>query len=162
VFIYIIITAISDFWYFFQHPPLRFGAFSASLEEWAEGALLLEWVRSKRIVSQEELGLVDSTEYIGALSDFTGEIGRCGVAAASKRDVNEVYSILQTMISVSIALTQLDCGGRFLKKTDAVQMNLKKMQDVHYELVLLSRGGKPGKISKDPGPSDSGSNDNDL
>lgn len=94
-----------------------------------------------------EMGIINSTEYVGALSDFTGEIGRLGVAAASRRDVEAVHCILQAMISVATGLMQLDCGGRFNKKIEAVTTNLKKMEDIYYELNLLRKGGKSGNIS---------------
>ena len=102
-----------------------------------------------------EIGLLSSAEYVGALSDFTGEIGRLGVAAASKRDISSVYSILQADISVATGLMQLDVGGRFNKKTEAVLTNLKKMEDIHYELTLLKKGGKSGNITstEEPPPS---------
>ena len=69
-----------------QHPLLRNGAFSNSLEEWAEAAITLEWAKSRRVLSIKEIagGMLTNHEYIGALSDFTGEVGRMAVAFASK------------------------------------------------------------------------------
>ena len=40
-------------------------------------------------------------------------------------------------------------GGKFTKKNEAVLNNLKKMEDIHYELNLLKRGGKNGMITRD-------------
>jgi predicted translin family RNA/ssDNA-binding protein len=55
------------------HTNLRHGAFSNSLEEWAEGALTLAWVEKKCILTREDMQVINSHEYIGALSDFTGD-----------------------------------------------------------------------------------------
>jgi predicted translin family RNA/ssDNA-binding protein len=39
-------------------------------------------------------GLVETSEYLGALADFTGEVGRCAVVAASRRDAAAVQAAL--------------------------------------------------------------------
>ena len=38
-----------------DHPTLRPGAFSNSLEEWAEGAMTLEWAENQRVMTVEEM-----------------------------------------------------------------------------------------------------------
>uniref|UniRef100_A0A7S3H6D8 Uncharacterized protein n=1 Tax=Spumella elongata TaxID=89044 RepID=A0A7S3H6D8_9STRA len=124
-----------------QHPTLRQGSFSNSLEEWAEGALTLAWVEHKRILSPEELGLVNSAEYVGALSDFTGEIGRLAVMHAGKRDFAAVREIYQADLVLANAISRLS-GNRFAKKLEMVQTNLRKVSDVIYELSMLQRSGR--------------------
>jgi predicted translin family RNA/ssDNA-binding protein len=78
-----------------KHPSLRNGAFSNSLEEWGEGILTLEWALSQRIMGKNECGdgIMNTNEYVGALSDFTGEVGRMAVASASKRDLDAVRKV---------------------------------------------------------------------
>jgi predicted translin family RNA/ssDNA-binding protein len=147
----------SSLFFTVQFPQLRPGAFSNSIEEWGEGVLFLEWVKNKRIMGMTEMGLINSTEYVGALSDFTGEIGRLGVAAASRRDVAAVRAILQAIVAVAKGLMQLDTAGRFNKKTDAVLTNLKKMEDIYYELTMLKKGGKSGNIGSREEPAASSS-----
>lgn len=125
-----------------ESPTLRNGAFSNSLEEWAEGILTLEWAVSKRVVPKEELKICNTAEYVGALSDFTGEIGRMAVAKAVKRDLDGVRETLQADVAISSGLQQVNVGGKFTKKVDAVNTNLRKIEDVVYELSMLRRGGK--------------------
>lgn len=126
---------------FLQHPTLRQGCFSNCLEEWAEGVITLEWVLNKRIMSKEELELVNSTEYIGALSDFTGEIGRLAVMFAGKRDFAAVKEIYQADLVLANAVTRLS-GNRFGKKLEMINTNLRKVGDVIYELSMLQRSGR--------------------
>jgi predicted translin family RNA/ssDNA-binding protein len=89
-----------------QYPTLRNGGFGNSLEEWAEGAITLEWVQHKRVPSMQELRLINAAEYIGALSDFTGEIGRLAVMHAGKRDFASVRCVMVPLhfpgLSVSV------------------------------------------------------------
>lgn len=111
------------------------------MEEWAEGAITLEWVLHKRIMSREELQLVNSTEYIGALSDFTGEIGRLAVMFAGKRDFEAVREIYQADLVLANAVTRLS-GNRFPKKLEMINTNLRKVGDIIYELSMLQRSGR--------------------
>ena len=80
---------------------------------------------------------------MGALADFTGEIGRLGVAHASRRDFEAVRQVYQADLVVAAALTEINSGGnRFGKKVDMVNTNLRKMGDVIYELSMLQRSGR--------------------
>ncbi|KAJ1432307.1 hypothetical protein B484DRAFT_395030, partial [Ochromonadaceae sp. CCMP2298] len=123
-------------------PTLRQGCFSNSLEEWAEGKLTLEWVRSKTVLSKEEMGLINSAEYVGALADFTGEIGRLAVMHAGKREFALVREIYQVDLVLTAAVTRLNTGNRFNKKLEMMNTNLRKVGDVIYELSMLQRSGR--------------------
>lgn len=131
-----------------KYPTLRQGSFSNSLEEWAEGAIALEWVANRRIPSPAELGLVNSAEYVGALADFTGEIGRLAVMLAGKRDFAAVQEIHQAELVVSRAISRLS-GNRFGKKLEMVNQNAKKVGDVVYELRMLQRSGRQTRTKVD-------------
>lgn len=140
-----------------QQPTLRQGGFSNSLEEWAEGAITLEWVANKRIPSMQELRLVNAGEYVGALADFTGEIGRLAVMHAGKRDFAAVHDIYQAELVVSHAISRLT-GNRFGKKLEMVNQNAKKVGDVIYELTMLQRSGRSTRTKPaDPGAVPTGS-----
>ncbi len=134
-----------------QYPVLRTGAFSSSLEEWAEAAMFIDFVKDGTISTKASMGgLVNSFEYIGALSDFTGEIGRLAVAKASQREFEAVERIMEADAIVASGIMQCNIGGRFNKKVDAVVTNCKKVQDIIYELSLQKRGGK--SLKRDPEP----------
>jgi predicted translin family RNA/ssDNA-binding protein len=85
---------------------------------------------------------VNTHEYVGALSDFTGEIGRLAVASASKRDLTAVRNVLQADVAIYAGLMQINVGGKYTKKCDSVQQNLRKVEDVGYELSMLQRGAR--------------------
>jgi predicted translin family RNA/ssDNA-binding protein len=128
-----------------KHPELRYGSFSNSLEEYAEAMLTITWVESKRIMTRAELELCSRDEYIGALADFTGEIGRIAVSKASSRDTDGVKEILQADLVLYNTLMKLNIGGKYQKKVDETSNNLKKVEDILYDLSLLSHGGRGGK-----------------
>ena len=128
-----------------NHSTLRHGAISCCLEEWAEGALFLEWTVSKKVLTKEELKVINDVEYVGGLSDFTGELGRVAIALATKRNIEGVRQIQQTSSIVLAALMQLNANGKYSKKVDAVSTNLRKVEDIVYELSLLNRGARAGR-----------------
>jgi predicted translin family RNA/ssDNA-binding protein len=138
-----------------EHPTLRQGAFGNSLEEWAEGAMTLEWAEKQVVMSMEDMKVVNYHEYIGALSDFSGEIGRMAVASAAKRDVESVRRVLQVDVAIAGALMLVNTSGRYTQKTNAVLMNLKKVEDIVYDLSMLQRGGRIGR-ARDVEPKDEG------
>lgn len=128
---------------------LRQGAVSNCIEEWAEGMLFLEWMTSRKMLTKEDLRFVNDVEYVGGLSDFTGEIGRVAVAYATNRNVDGVKEVMQTDAIILSALAELNVTGRFTKKVDAVATNLRKVEDIVYELTLLGRGGRAHRESND-------------
>ena len=93
--------------------------------------------------------IVSHHEYIGALSDFSGEIGRMAVASAAKRDVEAVRCVLQVDVAIAGALMLINTSGKYSQKTNAVLTNLKKVEDIVYDLSMLQRGGRIGR-ARDP------------
>lgn len=127
-----------------KHPTIRTSV-SGCLEEWAEGMLTLIWLSERRIATKQELELIDNIEYIGALSDFTGEIGRIAVSLASSRDIAAVREIYEADLVVLTFLSQINFNGRFTKKCEAVSGNTKKVEDILYELSLLFKGARANR-----------------
>jgi predicted translin family RNA/ssDNA-binding protein len=111
-----------------QTPTLRFGSLSNSLEEWAEGYMCLVWCTQKELVPMSAMPIpLQTGEYIGALSDFTGEIGRIAIACATKRDKASVLEILQADLIISTFINDMNFTNKFFKKNDAVLTNMKKV-----------------------------------
>jgi len=137
-----------------EFPSLRYGSFSNSLEELAEAVLTCHWVEHSAILTKkavcENLTIeINTQEYVGALSDFTGEIGRVAVKLASKRDMEGVKSIHMALVIVLAAMMQLNAGGKLKGKADAVAFSTKKLQDLVYDLTLVSKGGRVDR-AKEP------------
>jgi predicted translin family RNA/ssDNA-binding protein len=136
-----------------DQPTLRQGSLSNCIEEWAEGMLTLHWAQHQKVLSKQDLVICNTTEYVGALSDFTGEIGRLAVASASKRDFANVRYVHQADVAISAGLMQINVGGKYSKKVEAVTTNLRKVEDIVYELSMLRRGGK-GRAREEEAPRD--------
>lgn len=127
-------------------PTLRTGSFSNSLEEWAEGAMLLQWCQTQTIPDLAEMKAVQAAEYIGGLSDLTGELGRLAVMLAAKRDLPAVQTLLEVDAIIYAFIARLNNGNRFGKKLEAVQTNMRKKEDLVFELSIMQRSGRVKRI----------------
>ena len=108
-----------------------------------EAMLFLEWFTRRRLLLLSDFeGIVTTVEYVGGISDFTGELGRLAIGSASRRDEEGVMQVFETGMVLSAVMMQLNINNRFSKKTDAVVFNQKKVADIVYELCLLKMGGK--------------------
>eukprot|EP00041_Stephanoeca_diplocostata_P026469 m.714827 g.714827 ORF g.714827 m.714827 type:complete len:515 (-) comp22973_c1_seq1:413-1957(-) len=133
--------------YIDQDPGLRSGSYANSIEEYTEGVLFLLWLES----DDSEICPIDVAEldgqclphdYLGGLVDFTGEVGRYAVLAASKRDDARVRKSLAAVLAVEEALTSLNLSGKYGKKASELRNNVKKLEVVLYELSLVKASGR--------------------
>lgn len=126
-------------------PTLRAGSFSNSLEEWCEARMLLDWCREKTVPAMADLPhQLTAWEYLGGLSDFTGELGRLAVRLAANKDFAAVQEIAEAdaLIYEYMAKTNNSAVLNLDKKLEAVQSNLRKVEDLVFELSLLQRSGR--------------------
>eukprot|EP00299_Pterocystis_sp_00344_P010323 c4582_g1_i1.p1 GENE.c4582_g1_i1~~c4582_g1_i1.p1 ORF type:complete len:444 (-),score=121.33 c4582_g1_i1:863-2194(-) len=115
---------------------LRYGAFTSSLEEYTEARLFQLWLSERRLVPKSAVPFVNADEYIGALSDFTGELGRFAVASATQRDISTVKQCLETDAMIAFQLSQLPLSAKLNKKIEPVRQAVLKLENIIYELSL--------------------------
>ena len=113
-----------------------------------EARLFAAWLASPgRILPCDEAALgVAATpeEYLGALGDFSGELGRYAVARATARDAAAVRTCLGTALSLQTAALRLGPlwpkGGD--KKADALRHTARNLERLLYEHSLAERSGR--------------------
>jgi len=173
--------------YIKDSPSLRFGSFNGALEELAEAQMFLYWLKHVKenqnddehttpdasaaslLPTREQMcsGLLDHMDYLGALSDFTGEVGRVAVEAATRRDVKMVKKCLRVTFACHRLLATLPLSGKNnMKKIGAAKTNLRKIETIEYDLAV--RFGRKGPSIaaldddiKDSGEKRSRNNDDD-
>lgn len=139
-----------------EAPLRKQGCFTSVLEEFAEAKLFQVWLGHSakdqapngKILSPTELDAVmeqtlfSPEEYIGGLSDLTGEIGRFAVQRGTARDVESVRLCLATNSAI---LRELEYMGRLPgnsgKKLDAACGSIRKLERILYELSLSEAAG---------------------
>lgn len=90
----------------------------------------------------DNLVLVKDMEYYGALSDFTGELGRVAVVSATNRDMDTVERIHTLCSAIQTDFLLANVTGQYSKKLEAIDGNVKKLDEILYNMTLLRRSGR--------------------
>ena|SRR3989338_2683845 len=110
------------------------GAFNASLEEYVEACCFYAFVEKKNIPTHKDLK-VNYEQYLLGLCDLTGELGRRAVLEATNKNIKEVQHIKNIIDEIYGFFSQLNLGNSELrKKSDSIKWNLKKVEDLLYDL----------------------------
>ncbi len=118
-----------------KNPRLDFlGAYSAAMQEYVEAKSYLSFVKDRRIPAQKSL-TVSADDYLLGLCDLTGELARRAVACAARQDYAEVHRIRDCVDSLYGLYLKIPMRNSELrKKSDAIKWNLKKIEDVVYDI----------------------------
>ena len=111
------------------------GNLLAALEEFGEAWLVVEFARGKKLTFPKK-PLLAPEQQIGALADFTGELGRRAVLKATERQLKDVEKIYSTVSDVVRHLAEADLTGQARQKFDDAKRNLKRIEEIRYELSL--------------------------
>mmetsp|Transcript_14482 Transcript_14482/g.39216 ORF Transcript_14482/g.39216 Transcript_14482/m.39216 type:complete len:181 (+) Transcript_14482:323-865(+) len=154
-----------------ESPFLRMGSYSASMEEYGEAMAFLVFLKEGRLVRKSELPLCDTEErwvtrlykrtcqrdlcklphlctlprvlrYLGAILDFTGELNRFCVKAATARDkeaVKRCRDLCDAIMGEFLQFNLRNSSPR--KKFDSLKYTLKKLENTLYELSLTENLG---------------------
>jgi predicted translin family RNA/ssDNA-binding protein len=119
-------------------PKLKYeGSWRAALEEYCEAKFFGNYLKNKTIgfVRGRQ---IEADIYLAGLCDFTGELLRRAVKEATDKNIKEVKAIKATMEQVMENLIQMDLTGYVRTKFDAAKNNLRKIEQILYELSLRS------------------------
>ncbi len=111
------------------------GSWCAGVEEFLEGWFMFHFMEKKKLVAPTGIHPPASV-YVGALSDFTGEILRLAVLRASEKDVSAVERFRHVIAEVIAFLTPLHMTGQGRMKFDAAKRNLKRIEEILYEVKI--------------------------
>lgn len=111
------------------------GAFMASLEEYAEAKLFFNFITSSKIgkIKETEIPL---ESYLGGLCDLTGELVRLATNKAIEKKFSEIGKIKEIINEVLNELIDFDITGYLRTKYDQARTNLKKIEQMDYEINL--------------------------
>lgn len=108
----------------------KIGSVTAALQEWGECFAYFVYVKEKRLVSKEELGL-ETEDYLLALADLTGELTRRAVSLSIEKKVDEVKELRLFVDSILGEFLSFNFrNGELRKKTDGMRWNLQKIEEL--------------------------------
>lgn len=112
------------------------GAFSAALEEYAEGQCYFSFLTTKSFPTTAELDISDIA-YLGGLADCTGELSRRAVNLAIKGDKKEIQNIYNALEELSELYLDIEFRGIDMrKKLEGIKYNVSKTQSILYDLTV--------------------------
>lgn len=114
------------------------GSFTAAMEEYVEARLFFSAIEGKTIqaIPKTKLGY---TSYLGGLCDMTGELVRRATNQAAKHNWKEVDKIKDIIDETMSALLEFDLGGYLRTKYDQARGNLRKIEQISYEIALKTK-----------------------
>jgi predicted translin family RNA/ssDNA-binding protein len=111
------------------------GAWNASREEFVEANLFLMFIKGDKVGKISDLK-IRNEEYLGGLSDYTGELMRRAILLSSKRKFKEVNIIADEISDVIDQMLAYNLTGLLRTKFDQAKKNLNKIEQILYEISL--------------------------
>jgi len=110
-----------------------------ALQEYVEALCYYHFVKDKKIPTKASLK-VDNESYLMGLCDLTGELGRKAVNEVIKKKFKQVMVIKNLVEEIYGEFLEFNLrNGELRKKSDQIKWNLKKLEDVVFELKLKGK-----------------------
>lgn len=120
---------------FGEHRATEEGAFMAGLEEYVEARLFFDFIKTGNIGKIKEVK-VPLESYLGGLCDLTGELIRLATNKAIEKNFAEIKNVKNVINEVLNELIDFDITGYHRTKYDQARTNLKKIEQMDYEINL--------------------------
>ncbi|MFA4833632.1 MAG: hypothetical protein WC619_02150 [Patescibacteria group bacterium] len=111
------------------------GSYRAGAEEYAEAKMFYFLITSKKIDKIKEVNL-SFESYLGGICDTTGELVRYAVNQAAAGKFSEVEKIKNTLNEIMDQLIIFDMTGYLRTKYDQAKGNLRKIEQINYEIKM--------------------------
>ena len=112
---------------------------SGAFQEYVEAIAFYEFVKNKRIPTKASLG-VSAEDYLSGLCDLTGELVRKAIYDVIHRKFDEAERIKELVHDIYGEFLKLHLrNGELRKKSDSIKWNLKKLEEVMYDISMKGR-----------------------
>jgi len=111
------------------------GAYKAGVEEYVEAKMFYLVTCGQKVDKIKKVKLsVDS--YLGGICDLTGELVRRAINQAAAGKISEVAKIRETISEIMAGLVEFDMTGYLRTKYDQAKTNLRKIEQINYEINI--------------------------
>jgi len=111
------------------------GAYKAGAEEYVEAKMFFKVLKNQKVDKITEVNLIVDS-YLGGICDLTGELVRLAINLASNKKFNEVEKIKIVINNILAELVEFDMTGYTRTKYDQAKGNLRKIEQMDYEIKL--------------------------
>ena len=124
---------------FKQQAELRYeGSYRAALEEYVEAKFFGNFLEGGKIDFIKGLE-IDADSYLGGLCDFTGELVRKAVLAATDKNFKKVEELTSGVRDVIGELIKINLTGYLRTKYDQAKNNLRRAEEVLYDVKMREK-----------------------
>lgn len=111
--------------------------YKEAVEEYIEAITLYSFLTKYK---KEIPGFIktEPEEIISGICDFTGELVRRAITIASVESFGELISYKKAIENVAEQLAKIGFNGKIRQKYDEVERNLRKVEDIIYDIKLKS------------------------
>jgi predicted translin family RNA/ssDNA-binding protein len=111
------------------------GFYKEAVEEYIEAITFLNFLR-KPAKKMPDFIEVNPEEVISGICDFTGELVRRAITIASPENLKELVLYEKTVENIAQELTKIGFRGKLRQKYDEVERNLRKIEEILYDIKL--------------------------
>ncbi len=111
------------------------GAYKAGVEEYVEAKMLFKIISGDKVDEIKDLK-IGAESYLSGISDLTGELVRRAINQAAAGKLEEVGKIKKIIDDLMAELVEFDMTGYQRTKYDQAKTNLRKIEQINYEVKL--------------------------
>ncbi|MBU1160309.1 MAG: hypothetical protein V1768_03375 [Patescibacteria group bacterium] len=111
------------------------GSYRAAVEEYVEAKMFYFVITNEKINEIKAIKL-NFDIYLGGICDLTGELIRKATNAAAENNFEEVIKIKNIINGILTELVEFDMAGYLRTKYDQAKNNLKKIEQICYEIKI--------------------------
>jgi len=124
---------------FKKEEELRYeGSYRAALEEYVEAKFFGGFLEGKKIDFIKGVQ-VDADSYLAGLSDFTGELLRKSVLAATDKKFKKVEELASGIREVIGELLKFNLTSYLRTKYDQAKHNLRRVEEILYDVKMREK-----------------------
>jgi len=115
------------------------GSFKVAVQEYVEAIAFFEFIKNKKLIENKQLNMNDEY-YLMGICDLTGEVVRFAVNSAAKEKYDNALLSKEFVDQIYGEMLKFDFkGGELRRKFDSIKYDLKKLEDLVYELKLKGK-----------------------
>jgi predicted translin family RNA/ssDNA-binding protein len=111
------------------------GSWKAAVEEYVEAKLFSDFIAGKKIGEIKDFN-VEADEFIGGLSDLTGEIVRKMIYWVTKGEIKKAEAANEVINEIVYDLMQNNLTGYLRNKLDQAKKGLQKSESILYDIKI--------------------------
>ena len=114
------------------------GMYKDCAEEFVEAKMFYEFLKSGNIDFKSKVKL-SFDDLLGGICDLTGEILRKAVQIATRGEIKKISSFQKAIQDIIGQLIKFDLLGKLRPKYDEAKRNLRKIEEISYDLEMRRR-----------------------